>query len=145
MGHVDKCSKNYSIANSPYEGALTQNPNTPFHSCESRASCPVRDSSNVVQIIPITSSIQIKEPSDRENESQIILEEHSLLKRKRALHDNGSERHAKRIPLKEPGHQLLIPRGSWWTKDSSKERSPIISDEGESLPYFIVATQLVSS
>jgi hypothetical protein len=137
MGHTDKCSRKNGVANRVYEGALTLDANTMFHSCESRGTCHFRDSSNVVQIIPVTSTILLQDAGKCDNEGRATSEDVHSLKRKGDFKDDGRG-DTKRILLKEPGHQLLIPRESWWSKERSKERPPILSDDGESLPYFIV-------
>jgi hypothetical protein len=133
-GHVDKCQKKAGIADYEYEGRLTEDPNTPFHSCDSRGVCPIRDAANVVQIIPVTTT-GVKHVNSQTN-SEITSDITGQLKRKRD--DDDSKQEVKRIILKEPGHTLLAPRASWWTKENSKERPPILSEQGESLPYFIV-------
>jgi len=131
-----------------YGGALTQDPNTHFHSCESRGRCPIRDAANVVQIIPVTSRREIR-PARHETgqisqqrpiSHELSGKESVVLKKRIGLDFAQGQRltQLRETILKEPGHTLLVPRTFWWTKESTTERPPIFSSDGETLPYYIV-------
>ena len=60
-GHVDRSQKKSGVADYLYQSYLTEDPETAFHSCDSRGVCPVRDNAKVVQIIPITTRRVIRE------------------------------------------------------------------------------------
>lgn len=145
-GHIDKSQKKVGLANRTYEGALTENPNTRFHSCDSREACPVRDSANVVQIIPVTTHTTAVEEKvsnldhfgsrampDGISQSVAVKQ---ILERRRPLEP--SPKDVDETILKEPGHTLLEPRTHWWVEGTSEERVPIISEEGEPLPHYLV-------
>ena len=146
-GHVYVRPKKSGVADQIYEGFLTKDPNTRFHSCESRGVCPVRDIANVVQIIPITTRGASRSNATLESDissPKFKVEEISLeagaLKRKHE-HDTDTQRSRKRLKeliMKEPGHTLLEPRASWWVAEGSNERPPLISATGEQLPYYLV-------
>lgn len=127
---------------------MTEDPNTRFHSCDSRGVCPVRDTANVVQIIPVTTRKPIRhhllEPGlsnpgfSIEGESAEV----KTLKRKHGR-DLELERNPKRVKeliMKEPGHTLLEPKESWWVCEGSSERPTLLSATGELLPYYLVCT-----
>src|SRR5436190_8857206 len=113
-GHTDRSQKKSRVADYLYEGYLTEDPQTFFHSCDSRGVCPVRDNANVVQIIPITTRSVIREDQTSQTgvwNAKIDLESHpstNTLKR-RYEKDEEQERSPKRIRemiLKEAGHTL---------------------------------------
>jgi len=104
-----------------------------------------------VQIIPITSTSprDIKE-SHKEAEEAIqcagTLEDMSPASKRRYEEDflDRSPKRMKGEIVKEPGHTLLIPNGSWWTKEGAGERPPIFSEDGVSLPYLLVCSFKIS-
>ena len=150
-GHINRSEKKEIVADHIYEGVLTEDPNTIFHSCHSKGVCPVRDGANVVQIIPVTtrkivpayekSQVDRPDPGDhRESFSRSA----GTLKRKHIedIQHGPDPKRAKDVIVKELGHTLLEPRQSWWGAEETKERLPIVSASGERLPYYIVCPLL---
>jgi len=142
LGHADKCDRLPGVADRIYEGYLTRNPNTTFHSCDSRGSCPVRDNANVVQIIPVTnhdfSTDHDAIPSPlaevvRAKSNSPIPSSDS--KRKSEVSSQSPKR-TKETALKEPGHTLLAQ--SWWVRAGKITRPPLVASSGEALSYYIV-------
>jgi len=137
-GHVDKGQKKSGIADVLYEGVLTEDPNTRFHSCDSKGSCPVRDNANVVQIIPITTRTAIARKQMENNSLDSDFAEQGL-KRNVEYNDSieKSPTRIKGVVVKEPGHTFL---DGWWTRDKTRPRPQLISEEGGFLSYYIVRT-----
>ena len=136
-GHADRGQKKLGVADVLYEGILTEDANTRFHSCDSKGSCSIRDNADVVQIIPITTRMAIARKQADEEEIDISGLKDSTLKRKLAF-DNDVEKSPKRIKglmVKEPGHSLL---DGWWIRDKSRARRQILSEDGIDLSYYIV-------
>ena len=134
-GHVDKGQKKSGIADVLYEGVLTEDPNTRFHSCDSKGPCPVRDNANVVQIIPITTRTAIARKQTEDDRVPSDLAENGFKR-----NDDSVEKIATRINrlvVKEPGHTFL---DGWWTRDKTRPRPQLISEEGGFLSYYIVRT-----
>lgn len=131
-----------------YGGALTQDPDTHFHSCESRGRCPIRDAANVVQIIPVTSRRESRldqhetghNSQQRPISDELSGKESAVLNERIGVDSAQGQRRTqlRETILKEPGHTLLVPRTSWRTRESTTERPPIFSSDGETLPYYIV-------
>jgi hypothetical protein len=104
---------------------------------------------NVVQIIPVTTmgrltledeEIKMENQAELGNGSQDRTYSSSMLKRKN-IEEFSVERSPKRLKeeaLTEPGHTLLKPQESWWVNPDTKERPPIFSADGDSLPYLLV-------
>lgn len=146
-GHMDRSRKKSGVADYLYQSYLTENPETTFHSCDSREVCPVRDNANVVQIIPITTRRVIREDQASQigdSNTKDNLEFSTSTKTLKRIYENDEElerspKRTKRLILKEPGHTLLEPKKSWWVNESSKERLSLFSVTGESLPYYIVS------
>lgn len=144
LGHTDKCRRLPGAADHVYEGHLTTNPETAFHSCDSLGRCPVRDNANVVQIIPVTSHVfppgneeisataHIRSPISN-SEGQSIVSK----RKPEAELDRGSKR-LKQTILKEPGHTLLAPRENFGVRAGAANRPPIVNTDGQSLAYYIV-------
>jgi len=146
-GHVDLGQKKAGVADHIYDGQLTEDPNTILHSCESRGACPVRDSANVIQIIPVTSDRAPKKDYMLESTAFKSTDVGDASKRRKTSYDI-SDRPNKVIPngaLREPGHSLLEPRESWWVHHGAKERPPIYSSDGLILPYYLVPSCMSSS
>lgn len=150
-GHVDRCQRKGGLADHFYEGGLTEDPNTVFHSCDSRGICSVRDRSNVVQIIPVTTkalvrdqktgdnSVDVDFPSDGQEAAPFKIESQSLKRKRGDTSPPGkSRKRAKEIVLKEPGHTLLEPKQTWWIREGTKVRPPLLSADGENLSYYLV-------
>jgi len=100
----------------------------------------VRDYSNVVQIIPVTSLSTVLNRDQADIDSQVLKSDVSGWKRK-VEDDPLTMRMAKRrkeLILKEPGHQYLVPNENWWVKQDLKVRPPLYSADGQVLPYYIV-------
>jgi hypothetical protein len=143
LGHTDKCQRLPGVADHTYEGHLTQNPHTTFHSCDSLGGCPVRDNAHVVQIIPVTNhafSIDNNENPPRPVEV-VDLRSNSPgkandLNQKREGALQGTPKTVKGAVLKEPGHTLLAQ--SWWVRGGMTTRPPIVAPSGEPLSYYIV-------
>jgi hypothetical protein len=147
-GHVDKSSRRAGISGHVYEGALTEDPHTPFHSCDSLGTCPVRDAANVVQIIPVTTTKQ-PTPDVQPEKPDVPRPRHELenvdsanksVKRKseEPTDRNESPKRPGETVVKEPGHTLLQPRKSWWIREGSKERPALLSSNGDDLSYYLV-------
>ena len=145
LGHTDMCRRLPGVADHVYDGYLTQNPDTTFHSCDSLGLCPVRDNANVVQIIPVTNyafSIDNDESPPRSAEvvddrSHSAMEINDL-KRKGNNALQSRPKSLKEAALKEPGHTLLPQRDNWWVRAGTMTRPPIVSPSGEPLSYYIV-------
>jgi hypothetical protein len=148
-GHVDKCLRKAG-ADRIYDGALTEDPHTPFHSCDSRGICPVRDGANVVQIIPVTT--RERTSGAQSNVADEVVASHpyraieptasgnSSLKRvldEPASREDSPKRMRETV-MKEPGHTLLTPQQNWWVREGSNERPPLLSSDGEELSYYLV-------
>ena len=146
---MDRSQKKSGVADYLYESYLTEDPETTFHSCDSRGVCPVRDNANV-QIVPITTRKVIREDQATqigESNVQDNLESHpstETLKRRRGKDEEPeqSPKRTKELILKEVGHTLLEPKKRWWTNETSKDRPPLFSATGEPLPYYIVCLQV---
>lgn len=148
-GHVDKCLRRPG-ADRTYDGALTEDPHTPFHSCDSRGICPVRDGANVVQIIPVTRREQKSDTQSNVGNEVVASYPRRAIKPaasrnwslKRVLDEPASrEESPKRVRetvIKEPGHTLLTPQQNWWVREGSNERPPLLSSDGEELSYYLV-------
>jgi hypothetical protein len=145
-GHVDRSQKKFGVADYLHDSYLTEDPETTFHSCDSRGVCPVRDNANIVQIIPITTRRVIR--GDQVTQTNYSNTKGSLesfpstktQKRKRGKNEEPerSPKRVKELILKEVGHTLLEPKKSVWVNEMSKERPSLFSTTGESLPYYIV-------
>jgi len=121
---------------------LTEDPNTRFHSCDSKGACPVRDQANVVQIIPITTRAAIaRKQTENDSIDSSDLTDKGV-KRKVESDDSlePSPKRTKGLVVKEPGHTFL---DGWWIRDKKRPRPQLISKDGESLSYYIVTTPLL--
>lgn len=145
LGHADMCRRLPGVADHVYEGHLTQNPDTTFHSCDSLGPCPVRDNANVVQIIPVTNhafsidndKIPARPAEVVEMRSYSTMELNNLERKS----DNAPQSRPKRLKetvMKEPGHTLLPQRDNWWVRAGTMTRPTIVSPSGEPLSYYIV-------
>jgi len=138
-GHVDRGQKKVGAADHVYDGQLTEDPNTILHSCESTAVCPVRDSANIVQIIPVTSDQAPKQDYMFESTAFECADPGDASKKRRTS-DNLSDHQNKVTPngVRELGHTLLEPRQNWWMCQGAQDRPPIYSSDGDVLPYYLV-------
>jgi len=143
-GHVDRGQKKVGAADHIYDGQLTEDPNTILHSCESRGVCPVRDSANVVQIIPVTSNQAPKQDYMFESTAFGSADPGDTSKKRRTS-DNLSDHPNTNGVLRDPGHTLLQPRQNWWMCQRAQHQPPIYSSDGDILPYYLVPSQLSSS
>ena len=152
-GHPDK-GRNPDSATRFHQGVLTEDPNTPFHSCESKGVCAVRDAANVVQIIPITTQRPVR--CNEETWSNSFRFHNDPVEEIRAnpfrgrLHaESPPERSVKRATqriIREPGHTLLEPQENWQVHEApgGRGRPTIISDDGVALPYYLVLALFTS-
>jgi hypothetical protein len=144
LGHTDKCRRLPGVADHTYEGHLTTNPETTFHSCDSLGRCPVRDSANVVQIIPVTNHVftldneEISASADILDVTSDSQDQSSVSKRKHKAELDRSLKRPKLTMSKEPGHTLLAPIETSGIRASTASRPPIYNREGQSLSYYIV-------
>jgi hypothetical protein len=131
------------VADHTYEGHLTTNPETSFHSCDSLGRCPVRDNANVVQIIPVTNHAyslhneEISATADIDLKSN-SLDQSNISKRKLEAEVDRSSKRLKQTILKEPGHTLLAPRETWGFREGTANRPLILTPDGQPLSYYIV-------
>ena len=143
LGHTDKCQRLPGAADHLYEGHLTTNPETTFHSCDSLGRCPVRDNANVVQIIPVTSHVfpldeEIYATADIHRPISNSVGQSNVSKRRPEPELDRSSRRVKQAISKEPGHTLLASRKTFGARAGAANRPPIVNTDGQSLAYYIV-------